>query len=88
MKRDAYAYAERGGYSIEIDTLYKIDRFGVGAVMGRNVLYYGEMRRMIVAENIVKSYQSRARAENWAAWVEENTAMANLLAEAENLQNG
>jgi len=42
---------------------------------------------LIIAENIVNAYRSRARAENWAAWAAENSIMAQLLAEAEKLVN-
>lgn len=70
-------------YSKELDLLAKIDRFGVRAVMGRNTLYYGETRRMILAENIYNAYHARRRSENWAEWAEKNPAMAKILFELE-----
>lgn len=68
---------------MEIDTLQKIDRFGVQPILGRNILYFGELRRMIYSENIVVAYRSRAQSKNWAEWVASNPVMANMLAEAE-----
>jgi hypothetical protein len=65
-----------------------IDRFGVLAVMGRPVLSYGEIVRMRYAENIVKAYQARSQAENWAQWKSDNLALARVLDEAERLYNG
>ncbi len=82
---DAYLYASEGHYSQEIDTLQKIDRFGVEAILGRRQFYFGELHRLIVAENILTAYQSRARSNNWAEWVSQNPKMANLLIEAEKL---
>jgi len=38
---------------------------------------------MIYAENIVLSYHSRARSNNWAEWVKSNPVMADLLSEVE-----
>ncbi len=85
----AYRYA-RGETDppAEIITLGYIDRFGAQAIYGRP-LGYGEMRRMIVAENVVKWHKERSVAENWAAWANENHDKAALLAECERLiQNG
>ena len=78
-------HASEGLYSAEIDTLTKIDRFGIEAITGRRYFYYGELRRMIVAENIVTAYHSRAQSKNWASWVESNPGLADMLAEAEKL---
>lgn len=82
---DAYAFAEQGQYSKEIDLLRQIDRFGVEGVLGRRTLYYGELRCLLIAEAIVKAYSSRARSESWAEWVESNPQKAQLLNEAEKL---
>lgn len=84
---DAYLHASKGHYSPEIDTLRKIDRFGVEAVMGRRVLYFGETRRMILAENIAAAYMARKQASTWAQWSADNPAMAAVLKKIEmNLQ--
>lgn len=82
---DAFMYASEGHYSQEIDTLNKIDRFGIEAIIGRRQFYYGELRRMILAENIVNAYRTRAKSSNWPAWVQENPVMADILMEAEKL---
>ncbi len=80
-------HASESLYSHEIDILAKIDRFGLEAITGRRQFYFGELRRLIIAENIVTAYRSRARAENWASWSRESPVMANLLAEVEVLVN-
>ncbi len=50
--------------------------------MGRPYLGAGELRRLVAAENIVKGYQARAAAENWAKWAEDNPGISALLSEA------
>lgn len=90
MIADAYGYAESGGshYSQEIDTLNKIDRFGVHAVMGRPVLYEREIRRMTVASNLVSAYRERAKSTNWVEWASSNKAISDLLIKAKVLYDG
>lgn len=85
MKSSAYLYAAEGLYSAEIDTLQKIDRFGIEAITGRRQFYFGELKRMIYAENIITAYRSRAQSDNWASWVNSNPKLADMLAEAEKL---
>lgn len=75
-------HASEGRYSYEIDVLGKIDRFGVEAVTGRRVLSFGEIRRMIIAENIVAAYRSSLQNNNWAEWTEKNPTAAALLVES------
>jgi hypothetical protein len=48
-----------------------VDRFGAQAVFGRTP-GAGELKSMIIAENIVNAYNSRANAGNWAEWAGEN----------------
>lgn len=67
--------------------LAKIDRFGLEAITGRRQFYFGELRRLIIAENIVNAYRGRSRADSWAAWANENPGMAELLAEVERSAN-
>jgi hypothetical protein len=50
-------------------------------VLGR-AIGYGEIQRMITAENIMRAYGERRAAENWAAWAEEHPDDAALLNEA------
>lgn len=78
-------YAIGRGHSQELNTLALIDRFGIEAILGRRQFYYGELRRMITAENIFNGFRSRAQAKNWAAWVKDNPSLADLLNEAEQL---
>ena len=42
---------------------------------------------MVAAENVLQSYKSRAKSENWAEWVRDNKMEADILAEAEKLAN-
>ena len=58
-----------------------IDRFGAQAVYGRT-LGAGEMRRMVLTENVINAYRARERSENWAKWVQENRQASELLAQA------
>jgi hypothetical protein len=66
-----------------LDVLAKIDRFGVKAILGRDSFYFGELRRLIFAENIYKAYHARISSDNWAAWAEKNPVMAKILFELE-----
>ena len=83
MKREAYNHAERGDFCAELDALWKIERFGLEAITGRKQFFFGELRRMIAAENIVNAYNSRAAAENWAEWTQKNPMLARILADVE-----
>lgn len=74
----AYAYADGGQMPPEIRLLHAVDRFGAQAVFGRT-LGAGEIRRMMVAENIVNCFRARTASSNWAAWETENKAEAKLL---------
>lgn len=51
------------------------------------MLYYGEMRRLLVAENIVFAYRSKKAAETkpggWGKWAEEHPQLDQLLSEVE-----
>lgn len=70
----------------ELADLSYIERFGVSAVYGRSFLSYGEIQRMMVAENIVQAYLSRKAAQNgtnWAKWAAENPRADDLLKEIE-----
>ena len=74
----AYAYADGGQMPAEIRLLREVDRFGAQAVFGRT-LGAKEIRRMMIAENIVNAYRARAASENWAAWETDNPQVAALL---------
>jgi len=52
------------------------------AVTGRPVLGAGEIRRMIVAENIVRAYRRLEETGDWAKFAEENPDTHALLMEA------
>jgi hypothetical protein len=76
----AYAYAEGDGPEpIELDGLRAIRAFGAEAVWGRP-LGVGEMRRMTVADSIVRAYEARgAHPDGWVAWASANPGMSALL---------
>lgn len=80
---DAYLYASEGQHSKEIETLRRIDRFGLEAVTGKRVFMFGDFIRLRVAENIVNAYTSRKQSNNWAEWVESNPRAAQILADVE-----
>lgn len=71
----------------ELILLSYIDRFGVEAVTGDKVLGFGDVRRMITAENIVEAYRDRRRSGNWGEWAEKNPSAASLLKQVEMLLN-
>lgn len=78
----AYRYADGGGLaplSSELLILRRIERYGVMAVMGRPVLGANEMRRLELAENVLRAYQSREASTDWAAWARDNEGAATLL---------
>jgi hypothetical protein len=76
-------HARGDGLSHEIETLGLIDRFGVEAILGRRQLYFGEVRRMRRAENIVNAYHARKNSDTWAKWASQNPEMEKILIEAE-----
>jgi hypothetical protein len=60
----------------------------VEAITGRRILYFGEIRRMIAAENIVTAYLSRRASQNWGKWAQDNPALEKIILDAEVLANG
>jgi hypothetical protein len=49
-----------------------IDRFGVPAVFGRPYLGASEINKILVAQNIVTTFQSSEQSADWAEWASEN----------------
>lgn len=76
----AYLYAEGDGPEpVELDALRAIQVFGAEAVWGRPI-GVGEMKRMMVAESIVRAHIGRAKhKEGWAAWAAANPDLNALL---------
>ncbi len=84
----AYRYAEGGGViPREIELGRMVNRFGAQAIFGR-AIGAREIHRITMAETIVRLFRERERAENWAAWVVNNPAEAELLSKAAELANG
>ena len=54
-------------------------RFGSGPVIGLQPLGVGALRRIAMAEDIVRAYQGRAASPNWAEWARANLGAAELL---------
>lgn len=74
----AWAYCLGDGPSPpEIELLAAIDRFGAASVYGRT-LRAEEIQAMLLVDNVVTAYRSRAASDNWAEWAARNPA-ANLL---------
>ena len=94
MKAAAYQYAEgdtgRGLPPVpyEIALLSYIDRFGARAVTGRETLAAGEIKRMLMAEQIVSAYQSRKASNKWAEWENANPYKSALLKAVEKELHG
>jgi hypothetical protein len=61
----------------ELLLLKYVDRFGLG-VLGRPP-GAGELRRMSMAERVLRAYQEMHHSENWAAWAEKHPSDAKLL---------
>jgi hypothetical protein len=61
------------------------------AVTGRKVLYYSELRHMIVAENIVTAYRNREASTSdpggWGKWAQDHPALEKILIDAEMTAN-
>ena len=74
----AYAFADGGQMPNELRLLDQIDRFGVQAILGRQ-LGAKEITHMRAAENIVKYYRLRSQAKSWATWAKENPEGAAIL---------
>jgi len=47
-----------------------------------------EIRRIAMAETIVRLFRERAASDNWAAWAGNNPEYAELLSRAAELANG
>ncbi len=62
----------------ELVLLRYVDRFGADAVFGRTP-GAGELRSMVISENVVNAYNSRAKAEDWVKWADENPELSKLL---------
>jgi len=60
-----------------------IEQFGVRAVLGREVVFYGETRQMMLVTNIINAWQARKRSGNFATWADANPHAHDLLAWAE-----
>lgn len=58
-----------------------LDRFGAQAVYGRP-LGYGEMHRILWAEQFLSAHTARGQALNWATWAKENPEVNEMLADA------
>lgn len=71
----------------EIELGKVVDRFGAQAIFGRSI-GAKEIKRIAMSETIVRLFRERAKAENWAAWVVNNQAEAELLSIAAELANG
>lgn len=71
-----------------------IDRFGVKAVTGRDTLGAGELKAMVMAENIRRAYWSRDAYKNsegkadWAEWAQKHPELNRYLTFAERVAYG
>lgn len=63
----------------ELATYRAIERFGVKAVTGKDVLTYAEIHAMRTADIIVSLYQQREASGNVAEWTNKNPKEARIL---------
>ena len=84
MIADAYKWAIGEGKSQEIQLAIRIDRFGVQAVLGRQ-LYAYEVNRIEYAEMVVKTYFGMKNTDNAAKFADEHQYGLELLQFAEKL---
>ena len=77
----AYAFAEGGTPTDELITGWAVAKYGAQAVYGR-AMSFNEIRMLDLADNVVRAYKERQRAEEWAKWAEDNPEKARLLAVA------
>lgn len=77
----AWAKREPHAYSIEMDTLNLLDRFGAPAVFGGPVPL-ALLRRMQAAETIVAAYRAYTTADNGAEWAAQHPHEFSLLTQA------
>lgn len=68
--------------------LVKIERFGLEAITGRRQFYFGELRQMIAAENIVTAYKSREHSKDWTEWTRNNPLLTEILVDVEKILDG
>ena len=77
----AYAFAEGGPATDELITGWAIAKYGAQAIYGRAMSFH-EIRMVDLADNVVRAYKERQRAENWAKWAEENPVLSRILSQA------
>jgi len=80
----ALAYARGEGtqpYEYRLRKL--IETYGVAAIMNRNYLGVGEIRRMEAATNVIDGYKSRQASGNWAEWTAKHPELSKILTELE-----
>ena len=88
MTAAAYAHAQHDDpLPFDLVMLSYIDRFGAQSVLGRP-LGFGEIQRMLHAENIIKWTIQRNKAENWATWANQNPDKNATLLQCERFING
>ena len=75
----AYANAEGGHYSKELEDLYLIERFGVQAIKNRQYLGKKELKDMLLAEGVKNSYLEKENSDNVVEWIETNPERADLV---------
>lgn len=58
-----------------------LDRFGAEATYGRQI-GAGEMRRMVIVENVISAYRESKNTSSLAEWIKHNHDKYRLLGEA------
>jgi len=64
---------------VELRLSAEIDKLGVYAVTGSEIISAREVRDMHMAENVSRIYQEREHAEDWSDWAAKNQDSVKIL---------
>lgn len=69
----------------ELSIARKVDKYGVKAVYGRDVLTHAEIMGMSIADVVVRIYEQRAASNEWAKWMIDHPKEAAFLEAVEKI---
>ena len=73
--------------SRELRLIRLVEKFGVKAIFGKDTLPANEVIKMLTADHVLNSYNSR-KEKPWGEWAREHPGDADLLHRAERLASG
>jgi len=84
-----FQYLETGSRPpAEYRLMIYINRFGVPAVMGRDYLGAGEIRRMVYCDNLAAIVDDMSKAVNIVTWQKEHPDEWRMYTEAQRIADG